>query len=335
MEQRGEKDNKFMITAYLVENGALRSYIISKENHVLLKQAIWIDLLLPTSEEDKLIESMIFLNIPTRDDMREIEISNRLYKENNALFMTASMLVRSESKEPILDAVSFILTKSQLITIRYFDLQAFSIFISRIIKNEVNEANPRNLLIYLLEMIIDRVADILERVGGSIDKHSQIIFRPNGRPKDKINFQQVLQEIGANGDLGAKVRESLITFSRLISYFKQNEKAALDIDNELHLVTLTADIQALSDHVGFLSNQVNFLLNATLGMININQSNIIKIFSIAAVIFLPPTVVASIYGMNFEFMPELKWHYGFPFAVGAMFLSALIPYQFFKWKKWM
>ena len=324
-----------MITAYLLENGALRAYPISTQNEALLKKAVWIDLLSPTAEEDKLVEAAISLNIPTRDDMQEIEISSRLYKENNALYMTASMLVHSESKEPILDAVSFILAKSQLITIRYFDLQAFTFFISRINKKEINENSSKNLFIELLEMTIDRVADILERVGGSIDKHSQIIFRPKENSKNKLDFKYVLQEIGANGDLSAKVRESLITFNRLVSYFKQNEKAALDDDNELHVATLMADIQALSDHVGFLSNQVNFLLNATLGMININQSNIIKIFSIAAVIFLPPTVVASIYGMNFKFMPELQWHYGFPFAVGVMLLSALIPYQFFKWKKWM
>lgn len=324
-----------MITAYVLENGALQHYIISRENSFLLKKALWIDLLRPSTEEDKLVESVISLNIPTRDDMREIEISSRLYKENNALFMTTSMLVHSESKEPILDAVSFILTASQLVTVRYFDLQAFTLFTSRINKKEVYEENSKNVLIELLEATIDRIADILERVGGSVDKHSQVIFRPDHKSKDKINFQHLLQEIGANGDLGAKVRESLITFNRLVSYFKQNEKTILDLDNELHLATLAADIQALSDHVGFLSNQVNFLLNATLGMININQSNIIKIFSIAAVIFLPPTVVASIYGMNFKFMPELQWHYGFPFAVGVMFLSALIPYQFFRWKKWM
>lgn len=324
-----------MINAYIFENGALQQCLITEKNSALLKRAVWIDLLSPTPMEDKLVEAAIAISIPTRDDMREIEISSRLYKESNALYMTASMLVHSESKEPILDAVSFIATKSQLITIRYFNLQAFTLFISRINKKEMTESNANAVLIELLELVIDRIADILERVGGFIDKHSQIIFRPNKKAKDKINFQHVLQEIGANGDLGAKARESLITFNRLISYYRQNEKVALEGNNELHLATLAADIQALSDHVGFLSNQVNFLLNATLGMININQSNIIKIFSIAAVIFLPPTLVASIYGMNFKYMPELSWHYGFIAALGGMLVSALIPYQFFKWRKWL
>lgn len=322
-----------MITAYLLENDVLQFYLITSENASLLKQALWIDLLHPSSEEEPLIKTMLDLDIPTRDDMREIEISSRLYRENNALFMTASMLAHSDSKEPILDAVSFILTSSQLVTVRYFDFRSFTLLVNRITKKEI--CNARTMLVELLEAVSDRVADILERVGASVDRHSQVIFRPKLESKEKINFQHLLQEIGANGDLCAKARESLITFNRLVSYFRQSEKAALEVNHELHLATLATDIQALSDHVGFLSNQVNFLLNATLGMININQTNIIKILSVAAVVFLPPTVVASIYGMNFQFMPELKWHYGFPLAVSAMFLSALIPYQFFKWKKWM
>ena len=324
-----------MITAYLLENGALQAYSISIENNSLLKQAVWIDLLCPTSEEDKLVESVVSLNIPTRVDMQEIEISSRLYKESNALFMTAPMIVNSESKKPILDAVSFILTSEQLITVRYFEPQTFQFFISQITKKEINANNPIKILIALLETAIDRIADISERVGNSIDEHSQIIFRNQITPKLKINFRQVLQGIGSNGDLAAKVRESLIAFNRLVSYFKQNDKQALDVDDDQHLITLAADIQALSDHISFLSSQISFLLNATLGMINIDQTNIIKILSVAAVIFLPPTVVASIYGMNFTYMPELKWHYGFPIAVSLMILSAFIPYQIFKWKKWM
>ncbi len=324
-----------MIYAYLLEKGLFRQYLISKDNYLLLKKAIWIDLLSPTSEDEKLVESTVSLGIPTRDDMREIEISSRLYRKNNALFMTAPMLINSGSKNPFLDAVSFILTKTQLVTVRYFDLKTFALFISRINRKEISMFNAHATLIGLLETVIDRVADILERVGASIDTHSQVIFRQQTNVKLKINFQELLQEIGSNGDLCSKARESLVSLNRLASYFKQNEKVQLGDDGEFHLLALTADIQSLNDHIGFLSQQVNFLLNATLGMINIHQSNIIKIFSIAAVIFLPPTVVASIYGMNFKFMPELHWHYGYPLAIGIMFLSALIPYQFFKWKKWL
>lgn len=324
-----------MIYAYLLKDGVLAQYVVNTDNSFLLKNAVWIDLLSPTVDEEKLVESLIALNVPTRDDMQEIEISSRLYKENNVLYMTAAMLANSGSSNPILDAVSFIMTKTQLITLRYFDFHAFLLFIARINKNEVDDDSASKVLISLLEVVTDRVADILEHVGALLDKQSQIIFQKNQNKKERIDFEDVLQQIGRHGDLSAKSRESLISFNRLVSYFRQTAKQALNDNDELHIATLITDVQALSDHVGFLLNQVNFLLNATLGMININQSNIIKIFSIAAVILLPPTVIASIYGMNFDYMPELKWHYGFPLSLIAMLASALIPYQFFKWKKWL
>ncbi len=324
-----------MIHAYFFELDALVFYAIDAHNADLLKQALWIDLLAPTVEEECLVESIVDINIPTRDDMQEIEISSRLYKEAGILYMTAPMLTHSESKKSILDAVSFILTQHQLVTLRYSEMQTFHFFITQACKSEINLNSPCKLFIALLEAAVDRIADTAERIGGSLDEHSQTIFRNPATSATKIDFRDALQAIGSNGDMTAKVRESLIAFNRLASYFKQHHKQLLDLGDDQHLVTLVMDIQALSDHIGFLSNQISFLLNATLGMINITQTNIIKILSVAAVIFLPPTVVASIYGMNFHYMPELEWHYGFPMAVVLMVLSAFIPYQFFKWKKWM
>lgn len=324
-----------MINAYLLQNDLLTQDIATPYEENTLQKAVWIDLLSPTYDDESLVEKAIDLDIPTRDDMKEIEISSRLYKKNKVLFMTASMLMHSESREPILDVVSFILTENQLVTVRYFELQTFLLFGLRINKQEINEDNADKVLIQLLETAIDRIADILERVGTSVDKHSQMIFRPDLKSQEKLDFQKLLQEIGSNGDLGAKSRESLISFSRLISYFRQHREHSLDTSSKVRLDTLSNDIHALNDHVSFLSNQVTFLLNATLGMIDINQSNIIKIFSIAAVIFLPPTLVASIYGMNFEFMPWLHWKLGYPMALLLIIVSAFIPYQFFKWRKWL
>jgi magnesium transporter len=324
-----------MINAYLLEDDILTQDLSNPHAELTLQQAVWIDLLSPTYEDENLVEKAIGLDVPTRDDMREIEISSRLYKKNKVLFMTASMLMHSETREPILDAVSFILTEKQLVTVRYFELQTFLLFGLRINKQEITEDSANKVLIQLLETAIDRIADILERVGTSVDKHSQMIFRPDIKAQEKLDFQQLLQEIGSNGDLGAKTRESLISFSRLISYFRQNREYDLDSSTKIRLDTLSSDIHALNDHVSFLSNQVTFLLNATLGMIDINQSNIIKIFSIAAVIFLPPTLVASVFGMNFKFMPGLDWHLGYPAAIVLIIISAFIPYQFFKWRKWL
>lgn len=203
-------------------------------------------------------------------------------------------------------------------------------------KQEVTTHDAAQFFLRFLETAIDRIADILERIGAAIEAQSQWVFRNSKKTQKTLNFQQTLLNIGANGDVCAKMRESLTTFNRLVSYFGQNKNAALGESGALSMTALCADMQALSDHVSFLSSQINFLLNATLGMINIHQSNTIKIFSIAAVIFLPPTLVATVYGMNFTFMPAfLYMRFGFPFGLITMLLSAILPYQFFKWKKWL
>jgi magnesium transporter len=141
--------------------------------------------------------------------------------------------------------------------------------------------------------------------------------------------------MGANADLNTKVCESLVTFNRLIPFFSQMAGSRINDERLQRLGTLGKDINSLSDHAIFLSSKVNFLLDATLGMVNIEQNNIIKIFSVAAVIFLPPTLVASIYGMNFHIMPELEWHYGYVYALGMILLAAWLPYKYFKHKKWL
>ena len=144
-----------------------------------------------------------------------------------------------------------------------------------------------------------------------------------------------MQELGSNGDLNAKAWESLASLNRLNGFFGQAAASELDEDIRSRLMTLTRDISALRDQVKFLTSKINFLLDATLGMVNIEQNNIIKIFSIAAVIFLPPTLIASIYGMNFNVMPELNWYYGYPLSIGIMLLSGWLPYKYFKLKKWL
>jgi magnesium transporter len=325
-----------MITAYVLDKLSLQPYTITSTNRQLLQQATWIDILDPTPEEEKLVEAASGLNVPTREEMREIEISSRLYKENNALFMTASILVNSGSLEPKIDVITFILTPSQLITLRYLKPQAFTNFIANMARFEVGLHPAVDVLFGLLEAFIDRLADILEQVGHSLDNYSQIIFRPNPQKnsKKKINFQKILQDIGADGDISAKARESLLTFNRLLSYLPQSQETRFE-ELQAQLLILNKDILALSDHTNFLSNQVSFLLNGALGMINIEQSNIIRIFTIAAVIFLPPTLVASIYGMNFQYMPELHWHLGYPLALAIMVLSGWIPYKYFKKRRWL
>jgi len=326
-----------MITAYLSQNN-FRPETITAENVQLLNDALWIDLINPTKDEEHLVEECIDLNIPTREEIQEIEISSRLYKEDNTLFMAATMVEKSASPEPKADAVMLILFNNKLITVRYIEPQSFALLASRLSKLPYQERYTASfILIELLDASIDRLADILEFVSNNLEQYSHLIFHNHDKNHEpsRPDYKELLQKIGTNGDLNTKVQESLITFNRLIMFFAKKISDNTNESTQKELSMLTADIHSLIEHVSFLSNKVTFLLDATLGMVNIEQNNIIKIFSISAVVLLPPTLIASIYGMNFEFIPELKWHFGYPFAIVLMFVSAWLPYKFFKAKKWL
>lgn len=321
-----------MILAYYDEPRLKAEQINDSTLHKLPK-AIWIDLVNPSREEEMQVETYLSLDVPTREEMREIELSSRLYKSNDTLFMTAAMIAQSDSPLPQQDAVSFVLTRQQLITIRYIEPQAFKLFIARLQKIENARHHPASLLIELLDAVVDRLADILERVSHNLEEYSKTIFQQE--TTKKFTHLQLLQKIGFNGDLNSKIGESLITFNRLITFFGQSAESQIDSSGHLKLSTLSKDISALSDHANFLSNKVSFLLDATLGMIHIEQNAIIKIFSVAAVIFLPPTLIASIYGMNFTVMPELSWKFGYSMAIVMMLFSSWLPYKYFKRRKWL
>ena len=324
-----------MIIAYL-DRKKLVPQEITAENKTLLKEAFWIDLLSPSKSEEILIEESLGLDIPTREEMVEIEFSSRLYKESNVLFMTATMIAQSDSPNPQLDPVTFVLTPQQLITIRYIEPQSFKLFTFQLKKLDITHYDAINFLIELLDATVDRLADILEVIGRRLDDYSKTIFRPqNGEKTIKLDYRALMEQVGANGDLTTKARESLVTFNRLITFFGQVAGSKIDNEGVLRLGTLSKDIASLSDHANFLSTKINFLLDATLGMVSIEQNNIIKIFSVAAVIFLPPTLVASIYGMNFHFMPELSWKYGYFLAIGLILIAAWLPYKYFKHRKWL
>lgn len=309
--------------------------IVTVDNQELLSTAAWIDLLFPTREEAELVEAHLGFNIPTRAEMVEIELSSRLYTQQHNLFMTATMIAKSESDNPQLDPITFIITTEQLITIRYIEPMSFKLFSTRIQKSDITERCAPILFAELLDTTIDRLADILELLGHSLDNYSKTIFRPEENKEEKIDYRILMREIGATGDLNTKAQESLLTFNRLIAFFSQSQWIQDNKKYQTRLTTLTRDIAALSDHAHFLSTKINFLLDGTLGLVNIEQNNIIKIFSVAAVIFLPPTLIASIYGMNFQGLPELTWRYGYYYALGLMGLAAWLPYKYFKHRKWL
>ncbi len=232
--------------------------------------------------------------------------------------------------------MTFMLSGSHLITVRYSDPVPFRQYPARLMRDGGADTDANSVFAGLIESIINRAADILEIIAQKADGIAKEVFvMPESEKKSPtVNYERALIRIGLSGDVASKARESLTTLWRLVAYAQQNIRQCTPELKEA-LAAHAKDISALSDHAAFISNKLQFLLDATLGMINISQNNIIKIFSIAAVVFLPPTLVASIYGMNFQHMPELNWQWGYPLALATMVLAAGVPIAYFKRKKWL
>jgi magnesium transporter len=301
---------------------------------VVPQESLWVDMFDPTPQEREAVKAVFGFEPPTRDDMDEIEISSRLYHEDGATFMTALVLSKTESADPECLGVSFILAGDRLLTVRYSEPQPFNTFANRADR----QANlwPRGDLILagLLEAIIDRTADVLEKVGAEVEGLSKQVFQQNGDSPAR-DYQKVLVNLGNRNDLTSKARESLISLGRLLAFLTQTIEMKSAKDLKGHVKTMTRDVQSLADHTTFLSNKITFLLDAVLGIVNIDQSRIIRILSVAATVFLPPTLFASIWGMNFKHMPELESTYGYAFALLTIVLSAVAPYVYFRWRKWL
>lgn len=318
----------------------IRSYTIRHSRLVEtedLASAIWIDLLSPTREEETSLETLLGLELPTREDMEEIEISSRLYEEDGGVFMTVQLPSATEEEHKTMGPVTFVLVGERLVTIRYHEPRTFTTFPARAARFPVAGDTGETVFLGLLEALVDRLADIIERAGRDVAPVSRGIFQEKAtkRPGSR-RFASYLETIGRTGDLISDIRDSLMTLDRAVGYYAQHIVRLEGTDaKRVRVKTITRDLHSIADHAGFLSGKITLLLDATLGMIGIEQNGIIKIFSVAAVVFLPPTLVASIYGMNFEHMPELSWPYGYPFAIGAMIASALLPYWFFKRQGWL
>ncbi len=304
-----------------------------------LRTACWIDLMEPTTEEEQHVEALLGLDLPTRDEMREIEDSNRLYEANGALFLTATVMVHSDAEYPRAGEITFVLTPRHLVTVRYAAPKAFRLFAGRAERHPALCATAESALLGLLEALLERIADNIEKVAQDLDDLVHAVLAPDehaGGRRRRLDYAAMLRQLERAQAIIAKARASLTSLNRLLSFLtRPGLEFELSKALRSRIVVLIHDAHSLMDHAGFLANNISFELAAILGMVNIEQNGIIKIFSVAAVVFLPPTLVASVYGMNFEFMPELRLHLGYPLALGAMLLSAVLPYLFFKRKGWL
>ena len=322
-----------MLTAYYHDGGRLVARALEGKT-----KPVWIDLFDPTKDEELAAEKLLGISIPTREEMHEIEISSRLYTEDGTLYMTATLPEKADSQHPIMMPVTFILAKERLVTVRYHEPGAFSTYPQRAKQTDMACDNAESVLVGILEAVVDRLADVLEKASLDIVAIGQDIFHPDEkrtRPRG-VGFQIILRKIGRKESLISNIQESLLTLQRVATYFDQamrSRKTSASITSRIK--TLSRDIRSLSDHATSLAQKIVFMLDATLGMIGIAQNDIIKIVSVAAVVFLPPTLIASIYGMNFELMPELKWLLGYPFALTLMVISAIVPAWIFRRLGWI
>jgi magnesium transporter len=308
-----------MFSVFVPSEASLKKVKI-EDLSALPDSAVWVDLFNPTAAEDKAVERLAGIAVPTREDMQEIEISSRLYIENGARYMTATLMCHSDSEMPKTTAVTFILAGHRLVTVRYEQPKPFALVETKLARSCASGITGEMVLMELLDAVIDRCADILERIGGDVDGVSHDIFEPGSeRPGNARRYSQILVSIGR-----------LVTF---LSAAVEGVKWSKDMREQLK--TQQRDVASLTDHASYLASKITFVLDALLGVVNLEQNNIIKLFSVMAVVLLPPTLIASIYGMNFKDMPELEWAHGYPLALIAMLAAAVVPYLIFKWKKWL
>ncbi len=319
------------------ENGSLERHVLVP-GEAINAAALWIDLIEPTRDEDRLVEEHLGISIPTRDEMQDIEPSSLLYSENSARYMTARILCHSDTETPKLVPISFILTEKALVTVRYDEPRSFQMFASRSIKPGGCGHQPEAVLDGLIETIIDRAAEVLRKVGDEIELTSRNVFeREVGAAEKGDAYQRVIRSLGRSGDLISNVRESMVSLERMLLYLSANMQRPQRASGFLaEWRTAVRDVQSIEEHANFLNNKISFILQATLGLVSIEQNKIIKLFSVMSVVMMPPTLIASIYGMNFKkWMPELEWEWGYPLALALMIAAAAIPYAIFKRRKWL
>jgi magnesium transporter len=354
-----------VISAFAVREGVLGP-VPDVSPSALPADAVWVDLLDPTAEEEAAVERLLGVGVPTRQEMAEIEESARLYEERGALVMTAVVVTGvSERRRPATAEVTFVLTPKTLATIRYADPLPFRAFAEKCRRRPEAHGTGELVFLSLLENIVNRLADILEAADAELDALSEAVFADGGdavaggdapgvgggavpdatrrrwswrlarRRAPPADLQAVVKRIGRASALVGKLRESLLSFGRVLAFFRQGAGERLKDGARARLRTLDRDVASLAEYDTQLSAEIGFLLQAAFGLIGVEQNTIIKVFSIAAVLFLPPTLVGTLYGMNFDHMPELHWAFGYPFALALMVASAVAPYYWFKHRGWL
>ena len=308
--------------------------------------ALWLDLVRPSEAEERAAGRLLGLEVPTRAEAEAIGDSDRLYHDRGTLVMTAPVLVGvSEGQRPYASDVTFLLGASLLVTLRDADPLPFRAFVQKYHRTPGRQDSAETILLTLVETIIDRADEILRGAQADLERISTEVFADGERPppapdgtrrrRREIDLRVVVKRLGRINALAARLRESLLGLGRLAGFLRQAAAERLPEAAQRQLGALETDIRALLDYDMQLVAELEFVLEAVFGLTNAEQNRVIRVFTIASVLFLPPTLVGTIYGMNFAAMPELSWRFGYPLALGLMLLSALLPYWLFRRWRWL
>lgn len=326
-----------MLAAYdLTGRGPIRRNDMPDEDDA----AGWIDLLNPTIEEDAEAEAYLGVSIPSREAAQEIESSSRFYIEDDVVFLNISVLVGLLDHDPQLSPLSFVVNGRRIATVRYTDSAAFRQFLHHASRPMANCSSATGVLLHISEAIIDRAADAVEKISLEMDKINSEIFRTRETGGRMVvarerRLQEAIARIAYQDDVVSKSRESLSSIERMLQFLSAREMEWRDAKSDRdRLKLMVRDIRSLTDQLSFLSSKTAFLLDATLGLISLDQNDVSRILTIAATIMLPPTLIGTIYGMNFIGMPELEWSLGYPVAIGAMIIAGVVPYLILKKRGW-
>jgi magnesium transporter len=305
----------------------------------LPRDVVWIDLLNPTAEESALVASQKNVRVPSLDSLREIESSSRLAVDHEVVYLSVPAVARGDTPDAHLSPTGYILAESVLVTVRFAALSIFDAVVEQVTKDK-ERRSPVAVFVALLEATVDRGADVLEHLGAELDKVSKSVFRGDpSRARHIVRsndaLRRALTAVGTTGDRLAIARDALLGVSRVAPFVLSLRRSWITSEMQSKLEAVQKDVVSLNDYESQLSNKVQFLLDAILGFITIQQNDLFKILTIASVVGIPPMLVAGIYGMNFKYMPELNWVGGYPFGLTMIVLSGLIPLVWFKWRGWL
>jgi magnesium transporter len=327
-----------MLTAFVCTDGHLQR-VEQPDSADSLADAVWIDLLQPDDAETTMVRRVTGLTVPSEADVSEIETSSRLATRDGVLYLSLPLVSLSRGGPRGVSA-GFVLSQQRLLTVRFAPNHAFDAFAEALPNAAPGNKTGAHILIGLLEALVDRQADALETIRSDLETLSHTIFEmgtteSKGRRYEDKALRRILGELGRIGDLTSHIRDSQVGASRIVPYIQGMTKDWMPKDLTVRLSTLRKDIASLSEFDEHLNTKLQFLLDATLGFINIAQNGVMKVMAIASVVGIPPVLVAGVYGMNFEIMPELKWQWGYGFGLAMIALSAVIPAAIFRWRKWI